>query len=196
MQLTRPVVTAALLIALLSPAPARTILHVAPGGSDAASGGEGAPFATLARARDEVRAIKQRTGLPDGGVRVIIHDGLHLLEEPLTFGPEDSGAPGAPIVYAAAEGASPIISGGRRITGLTRQADGSFATTIPEAADHGWVFRQLFINGRRYIPARSPNEGQFHGLSGVPADDGEGTAKDRFVFKAGDLQEQVLREYR
>ncbi len=188
MHLLRPVVIVALLIALLSPASAQTILHVAPGGSDAASGAEDAPFATLARARDEVRAIKQRAGLPDGGVRVIIHDGLHLLEEPLAFAPEDSGAEGAPIVYAAAPGAAPIISGGRPITGLTRQPDGSFAVTIPAAANHGWVFRQLFINGRRYIPARSPNEGQFHGLSGVPAEEGEGTAKDRFVFKAGDLQ--------
>ena len=102
MHLSRLALTAALTIALLSPASAQTILHVAPDGSDAASGEEAAPFATLARARDEVRAIKQRTGLPEGGIRVLIRDGLYMLEEPLSFAPEDSGAPGAPIVYAAA----------------------------------------------------------------------------------------------
>lgn len=188
MSVQRLLAAATLTIAFICPVGAETLLHVAPGGSDDSPGSEDAPFATLARARDEIRALKRRSGLPDDGVRVIIHDGHHRLEEPLLLGPEDSGSAGAPVVYAAAPGASPVISGGRPITGLTRQADGSFATIISGARDRAWVFRQLFINGRRYIPARSPNEGQFHGLSGVPIEDGEGTARDRFVFRPGDLQ--------
>ncbi|MBD3292244.1 MAG: hypothetical protein GF393_04930, partial [Armatimonadia bacterium] len=174
--------------ALLAPACAQTILHVAPDGSNDSAGTEAAPFATLARARDEIRAIRQQGGLADGGARVIIHEGPYLLKEPLALSPEDSGSEGAPVVYAAADGASPVISAGRIIDGLTRQDDGSFAVTIPEAADHGWVFRQLFIDGRRYIHARSPNEGQYHTMGGVPAEDGDGTASDRFAFRTGDLQ--------
>ncbi|MBD3292422.1 MAG: hypothetical protein GF393_05830, partial [Armatimonadia bacterium] len=83
MPTTRPLMTAALILALLAPACAQTILHVAPDGSDDAAGTEAAPFATLARARDEIRAIRRQGGLADGGARVIIHEGPYLLKEPL-----------------------------------------------------------------------------------------------------------------
>lgn len=164
------------------------VLHVAVDGSDEAVGSEAAPFRTLTRARDEVRRVKQAGELPDGGVRVIIHGGVHYLDEPLVLGPEDSGSAAAPIVYAAADGERPVLSGGRLITGLARNADGSWSTTIPAAAKHGWVFRQLFVNGRRYIPARSPNDGTYFLVRGVPSEEGPGTAKDRFVFRGGDLE--------
>jgi hypothetical protein len=180
--------TIALLLLAASLCSAELTLHVSPTGSDDADGSAAAPFATIHRARDEVRAIKQRSGLPEGGIRVLLQDGLHALSEPLTLGPEDSGSAEAPVIYAAAPDASPIISGGRIISGLTRQPDGSFATTIPEAAGRAWVFRQLFIDGRRYIHARSPNEGQFTSPGGVPAEDGEGNMSDRFIFRPGDLQ--------
>ncbi|NLO07332.1 MAG: hypothetical protein GX131_16000, partial [candidate division WS1 bacterium] len=180
--------TIALLLLAASLCSAELTLHVSPTGSDDADGSAAAPFATIHRARDEVRAIKQRSGLPEGGIRVLLQDGLHALSEPLTLGPEDSGSAEAPVIYAAAPDASPIISGGRIISGLTRQPDGSFATTIPEAAERAWVFRQLFIDGRRYIHARSPNEGQFTSPGGVPAEDGEGNMSDRFIFRPGDLQ--------
>ncbi len=164
------------------------ILHVAVDGSDEAAGSEAAPFRTLTRARDEVRRVKQAGELPDGGVRVIIHGGVHYLDEPLVLGPEDSGSASAPIVYAAADGERPVLSGGRVITGLARNADGSWSTTIPAAADHKWVFRQLFVDGRRYIPARSPNDKPYFLVRGVAPEEGPGTAKDRFVFRDGDLE--------
>lgn len=180
--------TMALVLTLTGPLSAATTFYVAPGGSDDATGTEAAPFATLQRARDEVRALKAEGDLPEGGARIEIADGTYFLAEPLTLGPEDSGGPAAPIVYAAADDARPVISGGRRIAGLTRQEDGSWTVTIPEATDHRWVFRQLFISGRRYIYARSPNEGQYHTVGGVPAEEGDGTAKDRLSFKAGDIE--------
>lgn len=179
------VVTVALLMAVPQ-APAQTTIVVAPGGSDDAASTEAAPFATVQRAQAEVRRIKA-DGLPAGGVRVLLRDGVYELAEPLTLGPEDSGTADAPITWAAWPGEQPIVSGGRRIEGLTRNADGSWSTTIPAARAHGWVFRQLFINGRRYQPARSPNEGQYLSASGVALEDGT-IARDRFVFRPGDLQ--------
>lgn len=164
------------------------VLHVAVDGSDEAVGSEAAPFRTLTRARDEVRRVKQAGELPDGGVRVIIHGGVHYLDEPLVLGPEDSGSAADPVVYAAADGARPVLSGGRVITGLQRNADGSWGTSIPAAADHKWVFRQLFVDGRRYIPARSPNDKPYFLVRGVAPEEGPGTAKDRFVFRDGDLE--------
>ena len=73
MRMTHLLVTTACFFVLVSSACPQTVLHVAPTGSDDAAGTEAAPFATLQRARDEVRAIKQRDGLGDRGARVIIH---------------------------------------------------------------------------------------------------------------------------
>ena len=164
------------------------VLHVATDGSDGATGSEGAPFGTLTGARDAIRSVRQGAGLPEGGVRVVIHEGVYRLAEPFALGPEDSGTPTTPIVYAAAAGERPVLSAGRAISGLRRNQDRSWSTIIPQAADRGWVFRQLFVDGRRYIPARSPNTGQYFIQRGVPPEDGPGTAKDRFVFRRGDIE--------
>jgi hypothetical protein len=177
-----------LLIAAGFASAAPLLLHVAINGNDQAAGTDKAPFRTLSRARDAVRALKAAKKVPPGGVRVLIHNGTYRLAEPLALGPEDSGTAAAPVVYAAAPGAKPIISAGRVITGLKRNADGSWSTMIPAAAGRKWVFRQLFVSGKRYLPARSPNEGQYFIERGVPPESGPGTARDRFVFRRGDLQ--------
>ncbi len=51
-------------------------LHVAPGGADANPGTRAKPFATLERARDEVRALKKAGPLPRGGVAVELAGGV------------------------------------------------------------------------------------------------------------------------
>lgn len=164
-------------------------LHVAPGGNDQAAGTARAPYRTLTRARDALRTLRQTRKLPPEGARVVLQAGVHRLAGPLVLEPQDSGTAAGPVVFAAASGTRPVVSGGRLIRGLRRQADGSWTVTIPEAAGRRWVFRQLFVNGRRYIPARSPNQGQYQIIRGVPPEEGAGTSKDRFVFRAGDLQD-------
>ncbi len=180
-------VAIAALLMIASQLPAQeTTIYVAPGGDDRAAGTEGAPFATPQRARDEIRRLRQ-LGLPAGGVRIVLRGGTYSLRQPLELTPEDSGTADSPIIWATYPGERPVLSGGWRIEGLRRNPDGSWSTTIPAARNHGWVFRQLFIDGRRYIPARSPNEGQFLAVSGVPLEDGA-LARDRFVFEPGDLE--------
>src|SRR4051794_23104377 len=61
------------------------IFHVATNGRDDGAGRESAPFATIARARDAVRAQKLKSAT------VLIHGGVYRLTEPLTFTAEDSG---------------------------------------------------------------------------------------------------------
>jgi len=164
------------------------VLHVASNGSDQAAGTAKAPFRSLTRARDAIRVLKAGKGLPEGGVRVLVHNGVYRLAQPFALTPADSGTAKAPVVYAAATGARPVLSGGRVITGLRRNADGAWTTTIPAAAGHKWVFRQLFVDGRRYIPARSPNIGQYSIVRGVPPEGGVGIARDRFTFAGDDLK--------
>jgi len=144
------------------------------------------PFRTLTRARNAVRGLKTRPN--KGGIRVAVRGGVYRLEEPLALLPEDSGTEDAPVIYAAYPGESPVVSGGRVIRGLRKNTNGAYSTTIPAAKNHGWVFRQLFVDGRRYIPARSPNAGQYSIVRGVPPEGGSGTAKDRFVFRSGNIE--------
>ncbi|MGD9494794.1 MAG: right-handed parallel beta-helix repeat-containing protein [Armatimonadota bacterium] len=186
----RSCLPSAAIVALLLVAPslaAERTIFVALDGNDHAAGTRAAPFRTIQRARDEVRRLKAQGRLPADGVRIVLRGGTHFLHRPLQLTPEDSGTADGPIVYAAYPGERPVLSGGRRIEGLQRNPDGSWSTTIPAARDHGWVFRQLFVDGRRYLPARSPNQGQYLAVSGVPLEDGT-QANDRFVFARGDLQ--------
>lgn len=88
-------------------------LHVASTGNDANTGTADSPFATLARAREAVRALRQNGALPDGGVTVSIHGGEYRLTESFMLGSEDSGQ-GAdrPVTYRAVPGETVRFTGG------------------------------------------------------------------------------------
>jgi len=87
-------------------------LHVALDGKDTNTGAEGGPFATLERARDAIRAMKQAGGLPEGGVTVWVHGGEYVRKETFALTATDSGAPDRPIVYRARAGELVWLSGG------------------------------------------------------------------------------------
>lgn len=98
------------------------VLQVAPQGSDAQSGTQAQPFATLERARDEIRAIKKKDGLPKGGIVVEVLGGRYQLARPVELTAEDSGTAEAPILYRARPGDEARISGGHILKGW--QPDG------------------------------------------------------------------------
>jgi hypothetical protein len=130
--------------------------HVATDGSDALPGTQAQPFATLARARNAVRSLKA-LGPLEHPVAIVIHGGTYFLPETMLLEPKDSGTEKAPIIYQAAAGERVVLSGGRRIEGPWKEDEGAiWCASVPEA-DHGWNFRQLFVNGRREIRARYPN---------------------------------------
>ncbi len=192
-----PIVLVALACA---PSFAEIVLHVAPGGEDrfsgrsavAVAGTEDGPLASLAGARDAVRRLKAG-GLPEP-VTVLIADGTYTLSEPVVFEPADSGNENCPITYRAAPGARPVFTGGYAIRGLTKGDDGIYRTTVPEVAGGGKRFEALFVNGRRAIPARSPNRFYYYfadvadweldPATGEPAD----MAKRGFFARPGDMQ--------
>jgi Right handed beta helix region len=138
--------------------------HVAPAGSDAAPGTDKQPFATLTRARDAVRALKQQSGLPVDGVDILIHAGRYSLSQTLELTPADSGAKGRTIRYRAANGETPVLTSAREITGWKRLVEGN--GVLPEAARgqvwfaevaRGWRFHALYVNGVAQQVARFPN---------------------------------------
>ncbi len=76
-------------------------LYVAKDGSDSGTGTIDSPFATIERARDEIRNIKKTSGLPSGGACVYIREGIYQIFKTVEFTEEDSGTETAPITYRA-----------------------------------------------------------------------------------------------
>jgi hypothetical protein len=160
-------------------------LYVSVLGNDAWSGRLGTPggertdgpFASLERARDEIRRLKREAGLPKGGVTVVVCDHLHELAGTFSLGPEDSGAPGSPIVYRGAAGTQARLSGGKVATEWQAVTDPAVLGRLPPAA-RGHVLQadlpaagvtsfgevkngglELFFQDRPMTLARWPNEG-------------------------------------
>ena len=178
---------------IISQSVAAKTIHVSPAGNDAWSGRYNqpnadktdGPVATLARARDMIRHWKSAGPLEEP-VRVIVADGVYSITEPLVLTPQDSGTESCPITYESAPGASPIISGGKTISGFQPAENGIWKTKIPDAAAGKWYFEQLVVDGARAVRAKTPNrfydymgdtsevpvegkQGKFRRTTGVPA---------------------------
>ncbi|MGL4942769.1 MAG: right-handed parallel beta-helix repeat-containing protein [Thermoguttaceae bacterium] len=111
--------------------------------------------ASLADAAIAVRqAKKANAGKP---IVVEFAEGEYALTEPVAFTPEDSGSESAPITYRAVSGAKVTFSGGKKIAGWTKQANGVWTTKVPEVAEGKWYFEQLYVNGHRATRCRTPN---------------------------------------
>lgn len=162
-------------------------IFVAPNGDDEnGDGSEARPFATARKARDVVREVKSRSGLPTGGVAVVFRGGTYRISETLDLNDIDSGTWDSPIVWRAAENERVVWTGALAVPGLdcpdaddpvlrripaaarsrVRVAD---VRALPHAADPLPDFEaghsnpppstDLFADGRRLTPARFPNEG-------------------------------------
>lgn len=162
------------------------MLHVSPSGSDTADGrSQATAFLSIARARDEVRALKAAGPLPTGGVAVEISGGEYAVSESLEFDARDSGTTGSPVTYRAAGSAPVVIHGARVIKAseLTPVSDAALFNRLDTAVrdkvrcapvdslglkhagpfpgkfdDSGGIF-ELFWNGKRLPLSRWPNEG-------------------------------------
>lgn len=160
-------------------------LFIANNGNDNWSGrlaapndaGTDGPFATLERARNELRKIKQVGKMPEGGVTVELRGGVYQLKQPFGLNEEDSGGENAPVVYCAKQGEEVRLVGGKVVTGfepvtdfeilerLVPQARGKVLQADLKAlhiTDFGKVSGgglELFFNNKPMTLARWPNEG-------------------------------------
>lgn len=169
----------------VSPAPLADVF-VSPSGSDSASGTADAPLRTLDAARLLVRRITAAHPSRTTPIVVLLQAGTYPLTETLTFQPEDSGTEEAPVVYRAAEGQEVVVSGGTRIEGFTKNADGWWQVELPEVKAGRWYFSSLYVNGgRRYRPVW-PVDRWAHIVAGS-APTPEEPGQCRFTFGVGDV---------
>lgn len=126
---------------------------VSPAGSDADPGTLAQPFATLARARDAVRAL----GQPQRDVLVWLRGGEYRLGETVVFGLADGAAEGHTVSYAAYPGEEPVLTSGVPVTGWQRLADAPVGLPVV-ARGKVWVADVSAILDRR-TARQDPNPG-------------------------------------
>ncbi|MBY8882315.1 Ig-like domain-containing protein [Actinacidiphila acidipaludis] len=98
---------------------------------------------SLTTAQTEVRTLER--GSHPGDVRVELLGGAYRLGTTWTFGAEDSGTPGHPVVWEAAPGARPVISGAARVTGWKEVGHtGVWSAHVPRDS----ATRQLYVDGK------------------------------------------------
>ena len=161
-------------------------IFISPTGKDTASGKTSdQPFATLEKARDEIRQLKTAGPLPAGGVAVNLLEGVYSRDHSFELGAQDSGTEAAPIIYRAAKDAAVRILGGRKMTAadFSTELDLTEAARLDPAArghvlkaniealglKHGGPFPttfngsggifELFFNGARMSLSRWPVKG-------------------------------------
>lgn len=122
-------------------------LHVASGAVAGGDGSESRPFRSLTEARDEIR--RRRLDHADEAARVFVGDGRYEITQPLTFEFGDGN-----VIYEAAAGTSPVISGGRLITSQWTEGEGGiWSTQLPPE----WRFEQMWVNEKRAVRACEPD---------------------------------------
>lgn len=146
----------AIMMLLLSGMVSAAEVYVATTGRDTNPGTFEEPFATLERARDEVRTLKKVLA-PEGGIVVHVRGGDYSLPQMLVLGPEDSGTAAAPVVYRAYGEERVVLTGGRPITGFTPHTDAVLKATLNALDFAGRPFRLLVFDGKRQEMARYPN---------------------------------------
>ncbi|WP_145911654.1 hypothetical protein [Kitasatospora viridis] len=122
-------------------AAASTTFYTSPSADPNAACTSSAPCSLSAA---QARVKKVLSAKPGADVTVLVGDGTYRLTTGLSFGAADSGRPGHPVVWQAAPGAHPVVSGGYRATAWTPVAgSGLVSTKVPA----GTRTRQVYING-------------------------------------------------
>ena len=143
------------------------------------SDGKDGPFATLERARDEIRELKKDNKLPAGPITVYLRIGIHVLSRPFELTAADSGTKENPIAYRAWQNEPVRLIGGREVTGFAKVTDASILDRLDPVAkdkvyqadvkalgitDFGEVVQagkrfELFFQDKPMTLARWPNDG-------------------------------------
>ncbi len=126
--------------------------YVSPKGNDANVGSKAQPFATIAKAQQAVAAMNKNM---TGDIVVYLLGGNYTATSQVNLGFDDSGTNGHYVRYTNYRNEKPVISCGTKVKGWTLDSENIYKTYIGTHVD----FRQLYVNGRREVRARTPNTG-------------------------------------
>ncbi len=133
-------------------------IYVSISGHDFNDGKKETPLRTLEGARDAIRQLRRKTGLPDGGVTVLIEKGVYRRTQTFVLQKEDSGEPGKPIVYRSASGNVTDVSlnGGIVLGNWKSVIDKSVLKVMPELAREKVLVEDLVEAGISDVPDFNP----------------------------------------
>ncbi|MBC7958394.1 MAG: carbohydrate-binding protein [Vallitaleaceae bacterium] len=133
--------------------------YVSPTGSDAHPGDEARPFATITRARDVIRKLKN----VNSDITVFIKGGEYYLDEPISLDERDSGRGNFKVIYRNYPGENPEIIGGKSVSGWEPvMINGQNGYKAKVGTD--WKFYSLYERDiktkefKRAIIARTPKD--------------------------------------
>jgi parallel beta-helix repeat protein len=172
--------------------------YVAVNGNDKWSGalpapnayGNNGPFATLKKARNTIRELRQY-GSKDA-FTVLVRGGIYQLSETFDLEPEDSGTESDPTVFRAFPNEHPILSGTRRINNFEPYKGQIHKANLTGIVKDSYPVRQLFANGKRQILARYPNFDPRNPIGGgflYVKSSAEKGSKRKFIYQQGDVHE-------
>ncbi|MEY9931435.1 hypothetical protein ABH926_006084 [Catenulispora sp. GP43] len=133
-------VTAAFGMPALSHAATAATLYASPTGSGTAC--SAAAPCSITQAQSAVRSMNSSMS---GDIVVQLAGGTYRLSAPLAFNASDSGTNGHTVIWQAAPGATPVLSGGQQVTGWTLHDSAAdiWSAPVPSGADS----RQLYVDG-------------------------------------------------
>lgn len=159
---------------------------ISPNGHDDACGSAACPLATFSEAQRRIRHLRKNN--PDRGQAYIVavRGGFYELKKPIRLTPADSGKNQSPLIFRAAEGERPILSGGRRIEEWASREAGVYHATLDEVKAGKWYFSQLWVNDQRMYRRVLPKQGWYTVAGEIkPAKDARGYTQ--FQYKPGDI---------
>jgi hypothetical protein len=153
------------------------MFFIATGGKDTNPGTKDQPFASLEKARDTIRKLKQDSAYPANGVTVTLRGGLYVRTKPFELGPDDSGLPGAPVAYQSWPGETARLAGDVDVTkppySTRYQEFLKVYTGGPDTKLYNEVFNNALVGcGTSVDPIRYPDAGYRHDNVDINADPG------------------------
>ena len=159
-------------------------IYISPAGTDTSPGTVDKPLATLNAARDKAREYRKTNQLNEP-VEIIVLKGEYFMMQPLLLTTDDSGTPVTPLVFKAEPGSKAVFRGGITLSGFEKMNDKLWRAFVPQVAWYDSYFEQLYVNGRRAIRAKSPNDGFFKvkSVAETVLETGEGRSPELAVQK-------------
>lgn len=151
--------------------------YVSPFGNDRNPGMKSAPFATIEKA--QLVVLEKIKANPNENYTVWLQGGEYQIENNIIFDSKDFNGTGN-VTFKAVRKQKPVISGGINITDWQKNSSGFWVAKLP--GNHSIInLRELFVDGKRAIRARYPNNGYLH-VKQAGAD-----RRTNFFFKEGDF---------
>ena len=159
-------------------------IYLSPKGDDTNPGSIEKPLATLTGARDRAREFRKNNQV-NQPIEIIAMEGEYFMAQPLILTLADGGEINAPLIFKAEKGTNAIFRSGVKITGFEKVNEKLWRAFIPQVAYYNSYFEQLYVNGKRAVRARTPNNGFYfiRKVSETVIEKGEGRVPELAIQK-------------